>query len=512
MVRNAQRVAKSARAHQYQRLALALQQRIGRHRRAHAHALHLPRRDQSPLLQPQQLAYARHRRIAVLLRVFRQQLVRHQTPIGPTRNDVGERASAVDPELPAIGRGKHGRGSAVLYADGRELGGVVAALLSDFHRHGAGDGFVALGDGALRVGHHGGTAAVGLLADVDVQRQAAEIIHLEIKAHSLAAARAEDVLDMAAVGAHMHRHVLDDAENGHAHFLEHLQAFARIEQSDVLRRGDDDGAGQRHTLAQGQLNVAGARRHVHDEVVEVLPRGLAQQLFEGLRGHGAAPDHGVVGFDQKADGHDLHAVVFQRLHVLAVAALRLAGDAHHHGLGRAVDVSVKQADTGTFRRQREREVGRGGALAHPAFARCHRDDVLHFRQRLEPALHRVRHHPAAHRNRNVLHPRHGAQRGDDLLLQIGMQAARWVAEFNFERHVAAVHTQVFDGFFRDQRSAGLRVLKGLQRGLNRRIESLGHGQTDGGVPSCSCRWNFEPPCRFNFDPGSEGDCWAAGWQ
>ncbi|MGF6416458.1 hypothetical protein OKW37_008217 [Paraburkholderia sp. MM5482-R2] len=40
-------------------------------------------------------------RIAILLRVFGKQLVRGERAIRAARDDIGERAAAVDPELPA---------------------------------------------------------------------------------------------------------------------------------------------------------------------------------------------------------------------------------------------------------------------------------------------------------------------------------------------------------------------------------------------------------------------------
>ena len=75
----------------------------------------------------------------------------------------------------------------------------------------------------------------------------------------------------------MQAHVLDDAEDRDADLLEHLEPFARIDQRDVLRRGDDDRAGDRHALRERELDVAGARRQVDDEVIDVAPVGLVQQ-------------------------------------------------------------------------------------------------------------------------------------------------------------------------------------------------------------------------------------------
>src|SRR5665647_3590420 len=50
----------------------------------------------------------------------------------------------------------------------------------------------------------------------------------------------------------------------------------------------------RNALRQGQLDVAGAGRQVDDQVIQVFPVGLAQELLQRLRRHRAAPDHGLV--------------------------------------------------------------------------------------------------------------------------------------------------------------------------------------------------------------------------
>ena len=78
LVGNTQCVTKTTRRHQQGRLALALKQRIGRHRGAHLYAVHQVCLNRLAGVQAQQVPHASHRRIAVLLRVVRQQLVRKQ--------------------------------------------------------------------------------------------------------------------------------------------------------------------------------------------------------------------------------------------------------------------------------------------------------------------------------------------------------------------------------------------------------------------------------------------------
>ena len=99
----------------------------------------------------------------------------------------------------------------------------------------------------------------------------------------------------------MDRHVLDDADDGNAHFLEHLEPLARIDQRDVLRRRDDHRAGHRHFLRERQLDVSGAWRHVDDEIVQLAPVGILEQLLERLRHHRSPPHHRRIRIDEKAD-------------------------------------------------------------------------------------------------------------------------------------------------------------------------------------------------------------------
>ena len=145
--------------------------------------------------------------------------------------------------------------------------------------------------------------------------------------------------------AHVHGHVLDDAQHRHLDLLEHPQRLARVEQRDVLRRGDDDRRRHRHALRQRELDVAGARRQVDDQVVQVLPQRGGQQLLQVLRGHRAAPDRRRVLAEEQADRHRLQAV----RRAWARCACRpgspgLPLQAEHHRDAGAVDVGVEHAD------------------------------------------------------------------------------------------------------------------------------------------------------------------------
>src|SRR5713226_2161114 len=91
----------------------------------------------------------------------------------------------------------------------------------------------------------------------------------------------EDMFLVTALGADVGAHVLHDPEDGNADFLEHLEALACVDERDVLGRGDDHHPGDRHFLRERELDVTGAGRHVDDEVIDVLPAGVLEELLEG---------------------------------------------------------------------------------------------------------------------------------------------------------------------------------------------------------------------------------------
>src|SRR5713101_3529496 len=171
------------------------------------------------------------------------------------------------------------RSSVLRYHDVRELRGHVLGGLRDLDREPARDRPVDFRRPALGIGDHGRLARVGVLADIDVERQGPEKLGAVFPAHALGAALPEDVLLVAAVRADVRAHVLDDAEDGNADFLEHLEALAGVDERDVLGRGDDHGACHRHLLGERELDVGGAGRRVDDEVVDIAPARVPEELL-----------------------------------------------------------------------------------------------------------------------------------------------------------------------------------------------------------------------------------------
>src|SRR5205085_9822388 len=110
---------------------------------------------------------------------------------------------------------------------GELTGGVLERLADD--------------GGSLRVDHRGkpGVAADAYLG---VERDRAEEGDALALGPRLRAAVTEDVVAVAAVRARVVRHVLDEAEQRDLQLAEHADGLSHVEERDVLRRADDDGA------------------------------------------------------------------------------------------------------------------------------------------------------------------------------------------------------------------------------------------------------------------------------
>src|SRR5690606_255067 len=107
-------------------------------------------------------------------------------------------------------------------------------------------------------------------------------------------------------------------EDRHAYLAEHLDAAAGVEQGHVLRGGDNDGAADRHRLRQAELDVAGTRRHVDDQEVELAPHGVVEDLVEGTNDHRSTPDHSLVVIYEETDRVALQSVRGDGFHLVAI--------------------------------------------------------------------------------------------------------------------------------------------------------------------------------------------------
>jgi len=172
-----------------------------------------------------------------------------------------------------------------------------------------------------------------------------------------AAAVTEDLIALAVVADEI-AHVLDDAQDRHLHLAEHLHALARVDQADLLWLGHDDSAVDGDVLRKGQMGVAGAGRHVDDQIIERRPVEAHHELLEVLVDHWPAQDQRLLRLDEEAHRQQLDAVGDKRQ--LGRLLIDLAGNAHHQRNARSVDVGIEQADGVALSMERQGEVGGHG--------------------------------------------------------------------------------------------------------------------------------------------------------
>ena len=156
------------------------------------------------------------------------------------------------------------------------------------------------------------------------------------------AALAEDV-HLLAVGVHEVRHVLHEPEDRRGDLGVHVHPPAHVRERDLLRRGDDDRAGEGDLLRDADLRVARARWHVHEEDVQGRPRGVPHHLPERAHHHRPAPHRRTFLRDEEPHRHALHAVVLQREHPLPLVDRGHAGvrQVHQDRHRRTEDVGVQ---------------------------------------------------------------------------------------------------------------------------------------------------------------------------
>jgi len=118
--------------------------------------------------------------------------------------------------------------------------------------------------------------------------------------------------------------------------------------------------------------VTGARREIHDQIIELAPIDASQKLLNHAVQHGSAPDQRFVAGIQKTHGHDAQSVLFERLDALA-DSVRLGANAHHQRHIGTVDIGVQEADLMAEARKRNREIHRYCGFSDAAFARSDGD-------------------------------------------------------------------------------------------------------------------------------------------
>ena len=156
-----------------------------------------------------------------------------------------------------------------------------------------------------------------------------------------------------------------------------------------LRRRDDHELRLRQQLGERHRDVAGAGRQVDQQVVELAPVHVLEELADRLVEHRPAPGDRLVALVQEElDRDGLHAGRAVEREDLALRRdLGPAVDAQHARDRVAPHVGVERRGQLALGLQRGGEVRGDRGLAHAALARADADHVLDGRQRAlgEPA-------------------------------------------------------------------------------------------------------------------------------
>ena len=181
-------------------------------------------------------------------------------------------------------------------------------------------------------------------------------------------------------------HVLNESEDGHVHLFVaiHIDTLASICQGHLLRGRNDDSTSDGEGLQKGQMNVGSAWRSVEDEIVELAPVGISNELFQGIGSHSTSPKRSCFGRYEETNGEQLDTIGldgFDELTSVYLNSIR-TGILHveHLGHGRTKDIGIKQTNLVAQASKGDGQIGRNSALAHATFSRADSNNILHLRQ------------------------------------------------------------------------------------------------------------------------------------
>ena len=120
-------------------------------------------------------------------------------------------------------------------------------------------------------------------------------------------------------------------------------------------------------MAERQGDVSGARGHVNQQEVGLVPKHVGQKLLERLVQHWAAPDHRLAFWYEVANADATDTVAFGRnQHLVDHNRLSIGTEHARHAV--SVNVGVDDAHRVALGGQGDGQVDRDGALADPALA------------------------------------------------------------------------------------------------------------------------------------------------
>jgi hypothetical protein len=135
-------------------------------------------------------------------------------------------------------------------------------------------------------------------------------------------------------------------------------------------------------LDQRDRYVAGARRQIDDEVVELSPFDLRKELADDGVQHGAAPNQRLIAGIKEADRNHAQAVTLWGQDAVLADDVRLLLGAEHERHVGAVNIGIEQSDLVAHARQSNRQINGERGLAYATLSRADSDDGIDAGQRL----------------------------------------------------------------------------------------------------------------------------------
>ena len=134
------------------------------------------------------------------------------------------------------------------------------------------------------------------------------------------------------------------------------------------------------------MNVACSWREVNEEIVELAPVGIANELLQCTASHRASPDGCRIWIDEESDRKNLHAILFSRndeVTTIDLLGIRLEVlKVEHLWHRRAEHIGIEQTYLVAEHRESDCKIGSDCAFTYTTLARSHGDDVLDIWQQL----------------------------------------------------------------------------------------------------------------------------------
>src|ERR1700680_3803971 len=222
------------------------------------------------------------------------------------------RLAIAQPSTPARSSGSDGQTRSRRHHRAR---GCAEILLTHLRRNMRCNIAEDLADRARWCGSHDRPAVAIRAADARIERDRPQERQLIASGKVASAAGSEDVGALVAVRADEATHVLDDTEDGDVELAEHFDTTTHVGEGNILGCRADHRSRHRHALGQAQLHISRAWGQVDDEIVELTPRDLVEELAQRLGKHGATPDDRLTGVENGAERYDLQTVSLERLHL-----------------------------------------------------------------------------------------------------------------------------------------------------------------------------------------------------